>query len=67
VGVRPRWRGRGIGEALLSHSLNVFRRRGLAAAALNVDAENITGALRLYRKVGMEPKPSFTIWSKPLL
>jgi mycothiol synthase len=66
VGVRPAWRGRGIGEALLAHTLNVFRRRGLARAALNVDAENMTGALRLYRKVGMEPKPSFTIWSMPL-
>ena len=66
VGVRPRWRGRGVGEGLLSHGLNVFRRRGLAKAALNVDAENMTGALRLYRKVGMEPQPSFTIWSKPV-
>jgi mycothiol synthase len=66
VGVRPAWRGRGIGEALLAHTLNVFMRRGLPKAALNVDAENMTGALRLYRKVGMEPAPSFTIWSLPL-
>jgi mycothiol synthase len=66
VGVRPAWRGRGIGEALLANTLNVFRRRGLPRAALNVDAENMTGALRLYRTVGMEPVPSFTIWSLPL-
>lgn len=64
IGVRPVWRGRGIGDALLAHSLNELRRRGLARAALNVDAENTTGALRLYRKAGMEPRPAFTVWSK---
>lgn len=64
IGVRPAWRGRGLGDALLAHSLTVLRRRGLARAALNVDAENTTGALRLYRKAGMEPRPAFTVWSK---
>ena len=64
IGVRPAWRGRGLGDALLAHSLTALRRRGLARAALNVDAENTTGALRLYRKAGMEPRPAFTLWSK---
>ena len=64
LGVRPAWRGRGLGERLLQHSLNALRGRGLQRAALNVDAENITSALRLYAKLGMKPKPSFTIWSK---
>jgi mycothiol synthase len=64
IGVRPAWRGRGLGDALLAHSLAQLRRRGLARAALNVDAENTTGALRLYRKAGMEPRPAFTVWSK---
>jgi mycothiol synthase len=64
IGVRPSWRGRGLGEALLGHSLNALRHRGLRRAALNVDAENTTGALRLYRKAGMEAKPAFTVWSK---
>jgi len=66
VGVRPRWRGRGLGEALLVHSLNVLHSRGRRRAALNVDVDNMTGALRLYTKVGMEPAPAFTIWSKAL-
>ncbi len=64
VGVRPAHRGRGLGESLLRHSLAAFRDRGLARAALNVDAENDSGALRLYTKVGMEPVPAFTVWSK---
>jgi mycothiol synthase len=64
LGVRPGWRGRGLGESLLQHSLNTLHGRGLQRVALNVDAENITSALRLYTKLGMKPKPSFTIWSK---
>ena len=66
IGVRPRWRGRGLGEALLVHSLNVFGGRGRRRAALNVDAENMTGALRLYTKAGMTPRPAFTVWSSPI-
>jgi mycothiol synthase len=66
LGVRPRWRGRGLGEALLTHSLNVLQDRGRRRAALNVDVDNTTGALRLYTKVGMEPVPAFTVWSKTI-
>ncbi len=64
LGVRPRWRGRGLGEALLAHSLDVLRARGRGRAALNVGVDNTTGALRLYEKAGMNPVPAFTIWSK---
>ena len=64
LGVRPRSRGRGLGEALLLHSLAALGARGLRRAALNVDVDNTTGALRLYEKVGMNPVPAFTVWSK---
>jgi mycothiol synthase len=66
LGVRPRWRGRGLGEALLVQSLNAFHNRGRRCAALNVDVDNTTAALRLYTKVGMKPTPAFTVWSKTL-
>ncbi len=66
LGVRPRWRGRGLGEALLVQSLNAFHGRGRPRVALNVDVDNTTGALRLYTKVGMKPTPAFTVWSKTL-
>lgn len=66
LGVRPRWRGRGLGEALLVQSLNAFHSRGRRRVALNVDVDNTTGALRLYTKVGMKPTPAFTVWSKTL-
>ena len=66
LGVRPRWRGRGLGEALLVQSLNAFQSRGRRRAALNVDVDNKTAALRLYTKIGMVPTPAFTVWSKAL-
>ena len=66
IGVRPKWRGLGLGYALLLASLVEFQRRGAESATLNVDAENVTGALRLYEKAGMQEQPLFTIWSKEI-
>ncbi len=45
-------RGRGLASALLAHSLRAFRQAGFSQAALDVDAENPSGALRLYQKLG---------------
>ena len=66
IGVRPRWRGLRLGHALLAHALNQLRSRGLQTASLDVDAENVTDALRLYRGVGMTEQPAFTIWGKQI-
>jgi ribosomal protein S18 acetylase RimI-like enzyme len=55
LGVRRAWRKRGLGSALLLHSFNAFYERGIRRAGLGVDAENLTGALRLYEKAGMRP------------
>jgi mycothiol synthase len=66
IGVRPGWRGMGLGYALLVHSFAEMHRRGLGSAALNVDADNRTSALRLYKKAGMRELPHFTIWGKQL-
>jgi mycothiol synthase len=52
LGVRPPWRKRGLGTALLQHSFRDFRSRGAARVGL-VDAENTTGAVRLYERAGM--------------
>ena len=54
VGTRPAWRGRGVAGWLLT---DVLRRvaasdTGFERAILGVDAENPTGALRLYRALG---------------
>jgi len=52
VGVIPERRGIGIASALLSHSMDEFKASGLEQAALDVDTQNPTGALRLYEKLG---------------
>lgn len=53
LGVRPPWRRRGLGLALLLHSFHELRARGRRKADLGVDAENTTGAVRLYERAGM--------------
>ncbi|HKG20106.1 MAG TPA: GNAT family N-acetyltransferase [Candidatus Limnocylindrales bacterium] len=53
LGVRPPWRRRGLGEALLLASFRELRGRGVPRAVLGVDAANPTGATRLYERVGM--------------
>ena len=53
LAVRRPWRKQGLGLALLRHSFNEFYRRGKRKVGLGVDAENLTGALRLYEKAGM--------------
>jgi len=53
LGVRRPWRRQGLGEALLLHSFDAFRRRGYTRATLGVDASSPTGATRLYERAGM--------------
>jgi mycothiol synthase len=53
LGVRPQWRRRGLGTALLHHSFRDFASRGATRVGLGVDGENTTGAVRLYEQVGM--------------
>jgi mycothiol synthase len=64
LGVKRNWRRRGVGRALLYHAFTEFRRRGLVAAGLGVDAESLTGAHRLYEEVGMRVHARFDIYEK---
>ena len=66
LGVRRPWRKRGLGEALLYHSFGEFYRRGMKTIGLGVDAQNPTGATRLYQKVGMYPASEFVTYEKEL-
>lgn len=56
LSVRRPWRGRGLGRALLLEAFAELRRRGRPRAYLGVDSENPTGAMGLYRSVGMRAK-----------
>jgi mycothiol synthase len=53
LGVRPAYRRRGLAIALLQHVFEHFARLGLKTVGLGVDAENPTGAVRLYERAGM--------------
>jgi len=66
LAVRRPWRRRGLGTALLQHSFVDMQRRGMSKASLGVDAENTTGAVRLYERAGMSVERRFDIFRKPL-
>jgi ribosomal protein S18 acetylase RimI-like enzyme len=51
--VRKPWRRRGLAQALLHHAFGAYFARGLQKVGLGVDSQNLTGATRLYKKVGM--------------
>jgi len=57
LAVHPRARRRGIAEALLRTAFWEFRRRGAKHVDLKVQIDNPTGAVRLYKKLGMREVP----------
>ena len=66
LGVRPPWRRRGVGHALLLHAFRMFQRRGYDAVGLGVDGENPTGAVRLYERAGMKVSRRFDLYERTL-
>ena len=64
LGVLKDWRGRGIGEALLSHVFRAFYERDTKKVVLLVDTDGETGALHLYEKVGMKPLDAQFVYEK---
>jgi ribosomal protein S18 acetylase RimI-like enzyme len=65
ISTSPRWRGRGVASALISRALRALRERGITEAALGVDAQNETGALHLYEKMGFSQAARETEWRRP--
>lgn len=57
VGVVRAERGRGFAPAVLGAALDAMRADGLSAAVLHVDAENPTGAGRIYERLGFVAGP----------
>ena len=66
IGVREPWRKRGLGLALLHHAFADWFRRGVTTVALGVDAENPTGATRLYERAGMHVAYEAIVFQKAL-
>ena len=66
LSVRRAWRNRGIGRALLLHTLAEFYRRDIHRVKLSVDSKSLTNAPRLYESVGMRPVQEYFIYRKEI-
>ena len=60
------WRGRGIGMALLQRAFQEFHGRGVSHVSLGVDAQNASGATRLYERAGMRVVSEDVVFAKQL-
>ena len=66
VGVRRRWRRRGLGLALLQQTFGAFFVRGTKKICLGVDAASQAGATRLYERAGMSVGSEYVSYEKEL-
>jgi mycothiol synthase len=66
LAVRRPWRRRGVALALLLTAFEELRRRGIPRCELGVDAENPTGATKLYERAGMQVAYGWDVWEKTL-
>jgi GNAT superfamily N-acetyltransferase len=66
LGVRRPWRRKGVALALLHHTFGEFYRRGKTKVALDVDAQSLTGATRLYETAGMRMARQSAVYEKEL-
>jgi ribosomal protein S18 acetylase RimI-like enzyme len=66
IAVRRPWRRRGLASALIVRSLSALAERGMTEAALAVDAENPSGALRVYERLGYRQIKQWTVFRRQL-
>jgi mycothiol synthase len=66
ISVRRPWRRRGLARALIARSLRLQKEAGMSESALFVDAQNISGATRVYEACGFQVVMQGTIYRKGL-
>ena len=66
VGTRAAARKRGIATALLVTAMSAARAAGYDQASLGVDADSLTGAVRLYERAGFAVAYTWTAYRKQL-
>jgi ribosomal protein S18 acetylase RimI-like enzyme len=64
--VRRAYRQQGLGSALLALAFSALAQRGHQQAHLIVDADNLTGATRLYERAGMQIEQTYAAYRKLL-
>jgi GNAT superfamily N-acetyltransferase len=62
---RP-WRRRGLARALIGRNLRELSRRGMTEAALSVDADNPSAALRIYERAGFVRDKVLVLFARPV-
>lgn len=67
LAVRPASRRAGLGLVLLQSGFVALRRRGHTRVGLEVDAENETGATRLYERAGMQVTRRYATYERVLV
>ena len=60
------WRRKGIAGALIVRSMKMHKAKGMEEVALGVDTNNLTGALRLYQRLGYEKDKTMISFRKPM-
>ncbi|WP_254781550.1 GNAT family N-acetyltransferase [Modestobacter sp. DSM 44400] len=63
IGVVPAARGRGLSKAVIIEALHAAAARDCQTAGLEVDSENVTGALGLYESLGFATHRTQVSWS----
>jgi mycothiol synthase len=66
LAVLRKHRRQGLGTALLMQSLHALRRAGMEGAHLHADADNLTGAMRLYQQSGFSVRKTSMAFRRPL-
>jgi len=66
LGVLKEFRGRGLAQLLLQRTFVRYRDMGRVGIQLGVDAENGTGAVRVYESVGMQVTRAVQGFSQPI-
>lgn len=59
LAVDPAYRRKGLGSALLLETFRIFKKRGASFIDLKVQADNPSGAVRLYRAHGFQTIESY--------
>jgi len=62
--VRRPWRRRGLASSLIAQSLRMLKDLGMEQASLGVDTQNLSGALRLYERMGYKPDKRYDTYRK---
>lgn len=66
IGVLPTARGRGLATATIVAALHAAADNDCHVAGLQVDSDNVTGALRLYERLGFTTRRTQVSWSQLL-